>query len=161
MTDLLERADALAVLSAAVASAGARPGTTAGGPAGAPSGAAAAGTAPGGRVVLVRGEAGVGKSSLVRALAETHGDRARVLVGALYAVAPGVSGGLVIKGFAVLILGGLGSIPGAIIGGIVLGVTESFSSAFVSSGYKDVISFLLMIGVLLVRPEGLMRRRTR
>lgn len=82
MTDLLERADALAVLSAAVASAGARPGTTAGGPAGAPSGAAAAGTAPGGRVVLVRGEAGVGKSSLVRALAETHGDRARVLVGA-------------------------------------------------------------------------------
>ena len=65
MTDLLERADALAVLSAAVASAGARPGTTAGGPAGAPSGAAAAGTAPGGRVVLVRGEAGVGKSVLV------------------------------------------------------------------------------------------------
>lgn len=100
-------------------------------------------------------------SMFVFALSSALGVAAGVLVGALYAVAPGVSGGLVIKGFAVLILGGLGSIPGAIIGGIVLGVTESFSSAFVSSGYKDVISFLLMIGVLLVRPEGLMRRGTR
>ncbi len=100
-------------------------------------------------------------SMFVFALSSALGVAAGVLVGALYAVAPGVSGGLVIKGFAVLILGGLGSIPGAIIGGIVLGVTESFSSAFVSSGYKDVISFLLMIAVLLVRPEGLMRRGAR
>ncbi len=43
----------------------------------------------------------------------------------------------------------------------MLGVSEAFAAAFVSSAYKDVISFLLMILVLLVRPEGLMRRSSR
>jgi branched-chain amino acid transport system permease protein len=100
-------------------------------------------------------------SMFVFALSSALGVAAGVLIGALFAVAPGVSEGLVVKGFAVLILGGLGSIPGAIVGGMVLGVTEAFAAAFISSGYKDVISFLLMIGVLLVRPEGLMRRSTR
>jgi branched-chain amino acid transport system permease protein len=100
-------------------------------------------------------------SMFVFALSSALGVAAGVLIGALFAVAPGVSEGLVVKGFAVLILGGLGSIPGAIVGGMVLGVTEAFAAAFISSGYKDVISFLLMIGVLLVRPEGLMRRSAR
>lgn len=97
-------------------------------------------------------------SMFVFALSSALGVAAGVLVGALFAIAPGVSGGLVVKGFAVLILGGLGSIPGAIVGGLVLGVSETFASAFISSAYKDVIAFLLMIGVLLVKPEGLMRR---
>jgi len=100
-------------------------------------------------------------SMFVFALSSALGVAAGVLVGALFAVAPGVSSGLVIKGFAVLILGGLGSIPGAIVGGMVLCVSEAFAAAFVSSAYKDVISFLLMILVLLVRPEGLMRRSSR
>src|SRR5690606_14378909 len=97
-------------------------------------------------------------SMYVFALSSALGVAAGVLVGALFAVAPGVSGDLVVKGFAVLILGGLGSIPGAIVGGLVLGITETFASAFISSAYKDVIAFLLMIGVLLIKPEGLMRR---
>lgn len=97
-------------------------------------------------------------SMFVFGLSSALGVAAGVLVGALFAVAPGVSGGLVVKGFAVLILGGLGSIPGAIVGGLVLGVSETFASAFISSAYKDVIAFLLMIGVLLIKPEGLMRR---
>lgn len=97
-------------------------------------------------------------SMAVFALSSALGVAAGVLVGALFAIAPGVSGGLVVKGFAVLILGGLGSIPGAIIGGLLLGVSETFASAFISSAYKDVIAFLLMIAVLLIRPEGLMRR---
>jgi branched-chain amino acid transport system permease protein len=100
-------------------------------------------------------------SMFVFALSSALGVAAGVLIGALFAVAPGVSEGLVVKGFAVLILGGLGSIPGAIVGGMVLGVTEAFAAAFISSGYKDVISFLLMIAVLLVRPEGLMRGSSR
>ena len=99
-------------------------------------------------------------SMYVFALSSALGVAAGVLVGALFAVAPGVSGGLVIKGFAVLILGGLGSIPGAIVGGLVLGISETVASAFISSAYKDVLAFLLMIIVLLVKPEGLMRRRT-
>lgn len=97
-------------------------------------------------------------SLYVFALCSALGVAAGVLIGALFAVAPGVSGGLVIKGFAVLILGGLGSIPGAIVGGLLLGVSESFASAVISSAYKDVLAFLLMIGVLLVKPEGIMRR---
>lgn len=97
-------------------------------------------------------------SLYVFALSSALGVAAGVLIGALFAVAPGVSGGLVIKGFAVLILGGLGSIPGAIVGGLLLGVSESFASAVISSAYKDVLAFLLMIGVLLVKPEGIMRR---
>ena len=100
-------------------------------------------------------------SMFVFALSSALGVAVGTLVGALFAVAPGVSSGLVIKGFAVLILGGLGSIPGAIVGGMVLGVSEAFAAAFISSAYKDVISFLLMILVLLVRPEGLMRRSSR
>ncbi len=64
------------------------------------------------------------------------------MVGALFAIAPGIGEGLVVKGFAVLILGGLGSFPGAILGGTVLGITESIAAVFISSAYKDVIAFV-------------------
>lgn len=81
---------------------------------------------------------------------------AGVMVGSLFAIAPGIGEWLVVKGFAVLILGGLGSIPGAIVGGLVLGVTEALAAGFISSAYKDVIAFVVMIAVLLLRPQGLM-----
>ena len=78
--------------------------------------------------------------------------------GAISGTAPGIGEGLVVKGFAVLILGGLGSFPGAILGGTVLGITESIAAGFISSAYKDVIAFAVMIIVLLVRPQGLLGR---
>lgn len=78
------------------------------------------------------------------------------MVGSLFAIAPGIGEGLVNKGFAILILGGLGSIPGAVVGGLVLGITEALATGFISSAYKDVIAFVVMIGVLLFRPQGLM-----
>jgi branched-chain amino acid transport system permease protein len=93
---------------------------------------------------------------VVFAISTMLGGCAGVMVGALFAIAPGVGEGLVIKGFAVLILGGLGSIPGAVVGGIVLGVTEALAAGFISSAYKDVIAFAVMIIVLLVRPQGLL-----
>jgi branched-chain amino acid transport system permease protein len=93
---------------------------------------------------------------VVFAISTMLGVCAGVMVGALFAIAPGVGEGLVIKGFAVLILGGLGSIPGAVVGGIVLGVTEALAAGFISSAYKDVIAFAVMIIVLLVRPQGLL-----
>jgi branched-chain amino acid transport system permease protein len=65
----------------------------------------------------------------------------------------------VIKGFAVLILGGLGSVPGAIVGGLILGVSEALAAGYLSSAYKDVIAFLVMIVVLLFRPEGLLGKK--
>ncbi len=97
---------------------------------------------------------------VVFAVSSALGIAAGSLVGALFAIAPGVGEGLVVKGFAVLILGGLGSIPGAIVGGLVLGVSETLAAGFISSAYKDVIAFLVMIIVLLFRPEGLLGKRS-
>ncbi len=100
-----------------------------------------------------------GVGMVVFALSSALGVIGGALVGALLAIAPGVGEGLVVKGFAVLFLGGLGSMPGAIVGGLILGVSESLAAGFISSAYKDVIAFLVMIGVLLVRPEGLLGTR--
>ncbi len=98
-------------------------------------------------------------SLVVFAISSALGVSAGALIGALLAIAPGVGEGLAVKGFAVLILGGLGSIPGAIVGGVILGVSEAMAAGFISSAYKDVIAFLVMIVVLLFRPEGLLGKR--
>ena len=66
-----------------------------------------------------------------------------------------------IKGFICAIFGGIGSIPGAILGGFILGLIEQFNSSYISSLYKDVISFLILIIVIAVRPKGLMFRSRR
>lgn len=95
---------------------------------------------------------------IVFGISTALGVAAGIMVGALFAIAPGIGEGLVVKGFAVLILGGLGSFPGAILGGTVLGITESIAAGFISSAYKDVIAFVVMILVLLVRPQGLLGR---
>lgn len=98
-------------------------------------------------------------SLVVFSISSALGVSAGALIGALLAIAPGVGEGLAVKGFAVLILGGLGSIPGAIVGGLTLGVSEAMAAGFISSAYKDVIAFLVMIVVLLFRPEGLLGKR--
>ncbi|MCU0818183.1 MAG: branched-chain amino acid ABC transporter permease [Beijerinckiaceae bacterium] len=95
---------------------------------------------------------------IVFSMSTALGVAAGIMVGALFAIAPGIGEGLVVKGFAVLILGGLGSFPGAILGGTVLGITESIAAGFISSAYKDVIAFVVMILVLLFRPQGLLGR---
>ena len=62
---------------------------------------------------------------------------------------------LIVKCFVVVVLGGLGSVPGAIAGGILLGVVESMGAVYVSAAYKDGIGFVLFLLVLLYRPSGL------
>ncbi|MGA7983889.1 MAG: branched-chain amino acid ABC transporter permease [Burkholderiales bacterium] len=65
-----------------------------------------------------------------------------------------------LKGFAAAILGGLGSGPGAVLGGLVLGLLEALSAGYVSSAYKDVIAFGIMLAVLVLMPGGLLGRRS-
>ena len=62
------------------------------------------------------------------------------------------------KAFTAAVLGGIGSIPGAMIGGLILGIAEALSSAYLSTEYKDVVSFALLILVLLVMPTGILGR---
>lgn len=61
-----------------------------------------------------------------------------------------------LKGFAAAILGGLNSLPGAIVGGLLLGVSESLAGGYISIAFKNTMAFLIIILVLLVRPEGLL-----
>ncbi len=61
-----------------------------------------------------------------------------------------------LKGFAAAILGGLGSFPGAIVGGLLLGLLESLGAGYVSSAYKDVIAFCIILAVLFIRPNGIL-----
>jgi branched-chain amino acid transport system permease protein len=66
-----------------------------------------------------------------------------------------------VKGFEIIVIGGLGSIPGALIAGVLLGVVESLGAAFIASPYQNVYGFLLVLLILLVRPTGLFGERTR
>jgi len=90
--------------------------------------------------------------------------------GALAGVA-GVMGGLLfnqvtptigfiagLKAFTAAVVGGIGSIPGAVLGGLLLGVAESFVTGYISSTYTNLLVFLLLIAVMLVRPSGLLGR---
>jgi branched-chain amino acid transport system permease protein len=65
---------------------------------------------------------------------------------------------LALKGFAAVVLGGLGSAVGAVVGGLLLGLCEALAAGYISSSYKDAVAFLVMIGVLLVMPQGLFGR---
>lgn len=82
---------------------------------------------------------------------------AGLLVGMYYGVVNAYIGFIAgLKAFTAAVLGGIGSIPGAMLGGLLLGVTESFTSAYLSTEYKDVVAFALLVLVLLIRPTGLL-----
>ena len=66
-----------------------------------------------------------------------------------------------IKAFVAAVFGGIGSIPGAMLGGVLLGIIESLSKAYISSQMADAIVFGVLIIVLLVRPAGILGKQTR
>ena len=83
---------------------------------------------------------------------------AGVLLASTYYVTPSMGSGYLLKGFAVVIIGGLGSIPGALIGGFVLGFVDSFGQTYLGS-YSYMFAFAFIMLVLIVRPQGLMGKR--
>ena len=83
------------------------------------------------------------------------------LVGPLFLVFPQMGDAPMVKGLAGILLGGMGSVPGAVIGGLLIGVTESVSTLFLPTDYRDSIAFAMMVLILLVRPSGLFGVRVR
>jgi|TARA_B110000259_G_scaffold177523_1_gene214804 branched-chain amino acid transport system permease protein len=77
------------------------------------------------------------------------------LIGSLYAVEPSMGGAPLLKAFVIVIFGGLGSVPGAIVGGLLIGLIETLAGAYIGFAFKDIFMFLLLIGMLLLRPNGL------
>src|SRR5262249_12097965 len=93
---------------------------------------------------------------LTFAVASALGGAAGVLVGLQFnAISPFIGVDMGVKGLAIMLLGGLGNIQGAMVGGLILGIIEVMSVAYLSSSYRDAFAFLVMIAVLLFRPQGL------
>ena len=66
-----------------------------------------------------------------------------------------------IKAFTAAVLGGIGNIPGAVLGAVVLGLTEAYAAGYISSAYEDVFAFALLVLILILRPSGLLGRAVR
>ncbi|ETR79226.1 ABC transporter permease [Afipia sp. P52-10] len=84
---------------------------------------------------------------------------AGALLAAIFPISPVSSGGYLGKAFVICVLGGLGSIPGVVLGGFALGVIEAFGALALGPENAITISFLLLIALLIVRPTGLLGRR--
>lgn len=87
---------------------------------------------------------------------------AGILIGIYYGgIYPTMGWAAGIKGFICAVTGGIGSIPGAMLGGLVLGLAENLGAGFISSGYRDAIAFGVLILVMLFRPTGIIAREQR
>ena len=78
-----------------------------------------------------------------------------IMLGILFSLKPTMGEFAVSRAFAVVILGGMGSFPGAIAGGLILGLSENLAAAYISSGFKDAIAFMLIVFILVFKPTGL------
>jgi branched-chain amino acid transport system permease protein len=81
-----------------------------------------------------------------------------VLVGLTFDFTPTTGLTYLLTGFAVVVLGGLGSVKGTLLGAVLLGVIESVGAAFIGDGYRDLIGFVAFLIVLSLRPQGLFGR---
>ena len=98
--------------------------------------------------------------SLVFMIGPALGGAAGVMVGLYYGQINFTMGWIYgLKAFTAAILGGIGNIPGAMVGGLLLGVIEAMGSAYISIAWKDAIAFLVLILILIIRPKGLLGER--
>jgi len=99
--------------------------------------------------------------SFTFAIGSAMGGMAGILVGLYYnAIFPTMGYVAGIKAFAAAVLGGIGSVPGAMLGGGVLGIAEVMGAGYISSEYRDGISYAVMIAVILFKPSGLIGKQT-
>jgi branched-chain amino acid transport system permease protein len=80
---------------------------------------------------------------------------AGALIAPIYTLSPGIGGNFILAAFAVVVLGGLGSVAGAYFGGMIVGIVEAFAGYYVDPELKQAIWFLIFLAVLVVRPTGL------
>jgi branched-chain amino acid transport system permease protein len=101
-----------------------------------------------------------------KAIAQTFGlsfaiaGIAGVLIGPLYFVSFDMGDMVGLKAFSAAVFGGINSIPGTILGGVIIGLLENLAGGYISSGYKDLVAFAILLLTLVVRPNGLLGRAT-
>lgn len=94
-------------------------------------------------------------SSITFAISTGLAAIAALLVAPIFMLSPTMGSLLGLKGFVIIILGGLGSIPGAIVGGLILGMIEALGGGYVSAAYKDAFAFGALVLILAIKPTGL------
>ena len=80
------------------------------------------------------------------------------LISPTYYIFPQVGQPFTLKAFVIVVLGGMGSVMGATVGGVIIGATESLAGAYISSGLKDLVVYVLFLLILLFKPAGLLRQ---
>ncbi len=99
-------------------------------------------------------------NALTLAIGSALAAAAGILAAPIVYVNPAMGSAIGLKGFAAAILGGFGSIPGAIVGGLLFGVLEAVSSGYISSSYTRGIAFIIMVLVLMIKPTGIVGETT-
>jgi branched-chain amino acid transport system permease protein len=94
------------------------------------------------------------------ALSAGIGAAGGILAAPIMLVYPDMGGGMLIKGFAAAVLGGLTSIPGAILGGVLIGVSEQLVGGYIGTQFIEISAFVVIMAVLLIRPQGLLGTNT-
>lgn len=98
--------------------------------------------------------------SLVFLIGSSLGAVAGIMVGMYYGIVKYTMGYVAgLKAFTAAVLGGIGNIPGAMVGGFAIGILESLGAGYISSDYKDAFAFLVLIAILILKPSGIMGER--
>jgi branched-chain amino acid transport system permease protein len=99
-------------------------------------------------------------SMMVFAISAGLAAAAATLIASINLISPSMGFSVILKAFAIIVLGGMGSVPGAILGAFILAFAESFGGTYISTSYQDAIAFAVLVIILTVRPTGLFAKGT-